>query len=73
MLDRISAFVVSRLSGLRKDEDGAALVEYAAIFLVVAIAGVAGLTALGTEIDLAFDAIAAWVKALAGKFPATIP
>ena len=59
MLARISSLIAN----LRKDDDGAALAEYAVIFLVVAIVGVGGLTLVATNIDGAFNAIATWIGA----------
>ena len=46
-----------------RDERGAALAEYAAIFLVLATAGTALLVAVGTEIGDAGTAIQEWLLA----------
>jgi len=44
-----------------RDERGAALAEYAAIFLVLAIAGTVILVAVGTELEAAGTAIDQWL------------
>ena len=44
-----------------RDERGAALAEYAAIFLVLATAGTLLLVAVGTEIGAAGTAIDSWL------------
>lgn len=44
-----------------RDERGAALAEYAAIFLVLATAGTAILIAVGGELTTAGNAITAWL------------
>jgi Flp pilus assembly pilin Flp len=45
-----------------RDERGAALAEYAAIFLVLAIAGTVVLMEVGTEIAAAGNAIEGWIN-----------
>jgi len=45
-----------------RDERGAALAEYAAIFLVLATAGTLLLVAVGTEIGAAGTAIESWLE-----------
>ena len=60
---RVTQFFAKRLAKLRGDEEGAALAEYAAIFIVIAIAGAAGLVLLGETIDEAFNAAAEWIDA----------
>lgn len=44
-----------------RDESGAALAEYAAIFLVLAVAGTAVLVGVGNEIAAAGGAVDAWI------------
>ena len=44
-----------------RDERGAALAEYAAIFLVLAIAGTVVLITVGTELEAAGTAIDQWL------------
>ncbi|MEZ5826064.1 MAG: hypothetical protein R3C97_15425 [Geminicoccaceae bacterium] len=65
MMNRISAFyqvhIADRLARLREEEDGAALAEYAVIFVVVAVAGAGGLSLLGAELDTAFNDITTWI------------
>lgn len=43
------------------DEDGAALAEYVGLFLVMAIAGMAGMIALGNSIDSIFGQMSDWL------------
>ena len=45
-----------------RDERGAALAEYAAIFLVLAVAGTAILINVGGELEAAGDAIELWLN-----------
>ena len=49
------------LARFARDEKGAALAEYAVIFIVVATAGAIGLVAVGDALDAAFAAVAGWV------------
>jgi Flp pilus assembly pilin Flp len=52
-----------------RDERGAALAEYAAIFLVLAVAGTVVLITVGNQIAAAGTAIDAWLAAnVTGKF-----
>jgi Flp pilus assembly pilin Flp len=53
--------VHSFLRRFARDESGAALAEYAAIFIVLAIAGTTFLVAVGTEIGEAGTAIENWI------------
>jgi Flp pilus assembly pilin Flp len=53
--------VHSFLRRFARDESGAALAEYAAIFLVLAVAGTAVLINVGTELGLAGAAIEGWL------------
>ena len=46
------------LSKLRRDEDGAALVEYALLVGLIAVVCVAAVTTLGTSISSKFTSIA---------------
>jgi Flp pilus assembly pilin Flp len=49
------------LSRFARDEKGAALAEYAVIFIVVALAGTVGLVAVGNNLGTAFNNIAGWI------------
>ncbi|HEX3699095.1 MAG TPA: Flp family type IVb pilin [Phenylobacterium sp.] len=53
------ADVRDHVSALRDDESGAALIEYAMLIGLVAVAGVAALTALNGSIGAAFGRIGA--------------
>ena len=52
-------FLKGMLAGLRRDEDGQTLVEYALILVLVSIVVIAALTLIGTNVDLIFDEIGA--------------
>ena len=55
-----------------RDERGAALAEYAAIFLVLATAGTLLLVNVGLEIGAAGKAIEAWIASeVTGQFAVT--
>ena len=54
--------VHSFLRRFARDESGAALAEYAAIFIVLAIAGTTFLVTVGTEIGEAGLAIEGWIE-----------
>jgi Flp pilus assembly pilin Flp len=49
------------LTRFARDEKGAALAEYAVIFIVVAIAGTVGLLAVGNNLNTAFNNIGTWI------------
>ena len=51
------ADIKTRLSNLKKDESGAALVEYALLVGLMAAAGVAAINALTPHLNSAFTAI----------------
>ncbi len=54
------------LSKFRRDEDGAALVEYGIALLVVILVGTAGLIQLGRSTETQFDDAGAAAAAVAG-------
>ncbi len=51
------------LSRLRGEEQGQGIVEYALIIVLVAFAVLIGATALGVNLNAAFQALADWVQA----------
>ena len=50
---------ISRISNVRRAEEGQALVEYALILMLVALVAVAALTVIGTNVDAILDAVGA--------------
>ncbi len=50
------------LVAYRDEDDGAALAEYSVTFLVIVVAGVVGLAAMGTNLSDAFSGIAIWIQ-----------
>ena len=56
MLDLIQKAHVT-LKTFKRDEDGAALVEYGVILLVALAVGIGGLTLLGDEINATFGRV----------------
>jgi pilus assembly protein Flp/PilA len=51
------------LRKLQRDEDGAALVEYALLVGLIAIAAITAITLVGTDITAFFNAIAGKISA----------
>ena len=50
-------FLMTYLRGMRNDEEGQGLVEYALILSLVSIASIGALTLLGTSIGGVFDTV----------------
>jgi Flp pilus assembly pilin Flp len=46
---------------VNKDESGAALAEYSVLLIICAVAGVAGVMALGTSLQTAFLNMSTWI------------
>ena len=69
-MDKVRSF----LRRFARDESGAALAEYAAIFLVLAVAGTAILIGVGGELEAAGTAIEGWLATnVTGQFGAAAP
>jgi Flp pilus assembly pilin Flp len=59
------------LARFARDDKGAALAEYAVIFIVIALAGTVGLVAVGTNLGTAFNNIGTWITTnIVNRFPA---
>jgi Flp pilus assembly pilin Flp len=59
------------LARFARDDKGAALAEYAVIFIVIALAGTVGLVAVGTNLGQAFTNIGTWITTnIVNRFPA---
>jgi pilus assembly protein Flp/PilA len=52
------------LNRFRKDEEGAALVEYGMLLGLIAVICIVAVTALGTEVSTVFSVIASDLKAV---------
>ena len=52
------------INRLRRDDEGAALVEYGMLVGLIAVICVAAVTLLGTEVSTAFSSIAASLSAI---------
>ena len=57
----MKSFVINCLARLHKDESGQGLVEYLLILALVAFAATAGMNALATGLNSAFNAIGSLV------------
>jgi len=63
MLATLQTYVLQLINRFRKEEEGAALVEYGMLVGLIAVICVVAVTTLGTEVSTAFSNIA---SALAG-------
>ena len=63
MIERLQAYVLQAINRLRREDEGAALVEYGMLVGLIAVICVVAVTTLGTEVSTAFSNIA---RALAG-------
>jgi pilus assembly protein Flp/PilA len=57
MWNDFKAFVASLVTGLAKNEEGQAMVEYALILSLVSVAALIALTAIGTGVNGIFNSI----------------
>ena len=57
MLNNLMAYLTVAFSNLQENEEGQGLVEYALIIVLVSIAAIVALTALGGSISDVFDVI----------------
>ena len=58
MLEMFQAYVLQLISRFRRDDEGAALVEYGMLVGLIAVICVVAVTTLGTEVSAAFSKIA---------------
>lgn len=59
MLQMLQTYVHQMINRLRREEEGAALVEYGMLVGLIAVICVVAVTTLGTEVSAAFSKIAA--------------
>jgi pilus assembly protein Flp/PilA len=58
MLDMFQTYVLQLIDRFRRDDKGAALVEYGMLVGLIAVICVVAVTTLGTEVSAAFSKIA---------------
>ena len=58
MLETLQTYVLQLINRFRKEEEGAALVEYGMLVGLIAVICVVAVTTLGTEVSTAFSTIA---------------
>jgi pilus assembly protein Flp/PilA len=59
MIETLQAYVLQLINRFRRDDEGAALVEYGMLVGLIAVICVVAVTTLGTEVSTAFSKIAA--------------
>jgi pilus assembly protein Flp/PilA len=59
MFEMVQTNVLQLINRLRRDDEGAALVEYGMLVGLIAVICVVAVTTLGTEVSTAFSKIAA--------------
>lgn len=59
MIETLQTYILQLISRLRRDDEGAALVEYGMLVGLIAVICVVAVTTLGTEVSSAFSKIAA--------------
>jgi pilus assembly protein Flp/PilA len=63
MLQLLDSYVRQLVEGLRRDEHGAALVEYGILVGLIAVICIAAVVIVGTQISTAFSNIASALQA----------
>jgi len=58
MLEMLQTYILQLLNRLRREDEGAALVEYGMLVGLIAVICVVAVTTLGTEVSTAFSKIA---------------
>ncbi len=58
MINTFHAYILQLISRFRRDDEGAALVEYGMLVGLIAVICVVAVTTLGTEVSTAFSKIA---------------
>ena len=64
MLKMLRTYVLQLVDRFRRDDEGAALVEYGMLVGLIAVICVVAVTTLGTEISTAFSAIASALSSI---------
>jgi len=55
MIETLQTYILQLISRLRRDDEGAALVEYGMLVGLIAVVCLVAVTTLGTEISAAFS------------------
>ena len=63
MLVTMQFYLLQLFNRFRRNEDGAALAEYGLLVALIAVVCVVAVTALGTQVNIAFSTIASQLKA----------
>jgi pilus assembly protein Flp/PilA len=63
MFEMMQIYVFQLLNRFRRNEDGAALAEYGLLVALIAVVCVVAVTALGTQVSIAFSKIASNIAA----------
>ena len=58
MLEMLQAYVLQLINRFRRDDEGAALVEYGMLVGLIAVICIVAVTTLGTEVSTMFSKIA---------------
>jgi pilus assembly protein Flp/PilA len=64
MLETLQTYILQLINRFRRDDEGAALVEYGMLVGLIAVICVVAVTTLGTEVSNAFSTIAASLSAI---------
>jgi pilus assembly protein Flp/PilA len=64
MLETLQTYILQLINRFRRDDEGAALVEYGMLVGLIAVICVVAVTTLGTEVSNAFSKIAASLSAI---------
>ena len=64
MIEMLQTYVLQLINRFRRDDEGAALVEYGMLVGLIAVICVVAVTTLGTEVSTAFSKIAAALSAV---------
>ena len=63
MLVTMQFYLLQLFNRFRRNEDGAALAEYGLLVALIAVVCVVAVTALGSQVNIAFSTIASQLKA----------
>jgi pilus assembly protein Flp/PilA len=62
MFETMQIYLLQLVNRFRRNEDGAALAEYGLLVALIAVVCVVAVTALGTQISIAFSKIASAIS-----------
>jgi pilus assembly protein Flp/PilA len=64
MLVTMQIYLLELFNRFRRNEEGAALAEYGLLVALIAVVCVVAVTALGSQVNIAFSAIASQLKSV---------